>query len=210
MLGNLQVVVVGAVAWFVLGERPERRLLVAAPVVLAGVVLISGVVGTGAYGDDPARGVVYGLLTSVAYAGFLLVLRGGAKDERRPAGPLCIATGVAALAAAALGPVAGGLALVPTWPAHAWLALLALSAQVLGWLLISVSLPRLPAVLTSLLLLVQPLAAMLLAAAVLGERPSPLQLLGAGVVLVGVAVAARGRAPVAASVGHQPEQRLAA
>ena len=54
----------------------------------------------------------------------------------------------------AAGAALGEVDLVPSWPAHGWLALLALTSQVLGWMLISVSLPRLPAALTSVLLLV--------------------------------------------------------
>src|SRR6266511_5259585 len=42
VLGNLQVIVVGIVAWLLLGERPSRSTVLALPVVLAGVVLISG------------------------------------------------------------------------------------------------------------------------------------------------------------------------
>lgn len=195
VLGNLQVVVVALAAWWLLGERPSRRLLVAVPVVLAGVVVISGVVGGGAYGADPVRGVLLGLVTSVAYAGFLLVQRQGARDLRRVAGPLFDATLAAAVVALLLGPVAGGVDLAPRWPAHGWLAVLALGSQTVGWLLISVSLPRLPAALTSLLLLLQPLAALLLAAAVLGERPSPVQLIGCAIVLAGVVWAARAPRP---------------
>ena len=95
VLGNLQVVVVGFLAWWLLGERPSRRLVLAVPVVMVGVVLISGVVGAGAYGDDPTMGVVFGLGTSLAYAAFLLLLRHGSKDLRRAAGPLFDATAVA-------------------------------------------------------------------------------------------------------------------
>jgi drug/metabolite transporter (DMT)-like permease len=84
VLANLQVIVVGLVAWVLLGERPSRSVLVALPVVLAGVVLISGVVGQGAYGEDPGLGVVLGLLTAVCYAGYLLVIRGVGRDLRRP------------------------------------------------------------------------------------------------------------------------------
>ena len=62
-----------------------------------------------------------------------------------------------------------------------------------GWLLITSSLPRLPASLSSLLLLLQPAAAILLAAVVLGERPSPLQLAGAVLVCAGILVATRTR-----------------
>ena len=68
---------------------------------------------------------------------------------------------------------------MPSWPSHAWLVLLALTSQVLGWLLISVSLPRLPAALTSVLLLVQPVGAVALAVLILDEQPSALQLAAA-------------------------------
>ncbi len=86
VLGNLQVVLVAFVAWATLGERPEARVLAAVPIVLIGVVFISGVLETGAYGDDPARGVLFGVLTSLAYAGFILLLRSA--NVGRPAGPL--------------------------------------------------------------------------------------------------------------------------
>ena len=124
--------------------------------VCAGVLLISGVLESGAYGEEPARGVLFGVLTGLAYAGFLLVLRRGGADLRRPAGPLFDATAVAAVVCVAAGLALGEADLVPSWPAHAWLVALALSSQVLGWLLISVSLPRLPAALTSIILTIQP------------------------------------------------------
>ncbi len=52
VLGNLQVVLVAFAAWAVLGERPERRIIVAVPVVLTGAVMISGVRESGGYGRD--------------------------------------------------------------------------------------------------------------------------------------------------------------
>ena len=202
VLGNLQVVLVAFVAWATLGERPEARVLAAVPVVLIGVVLISGVLETGAYGDDPARGVLFGILTSLAYAGFILMMRqaGTAAPDpegratMRPAGPLFEATAVAALGCAAWGAVAGGLDLDPGWPAQGWLILLALTSQVLGWLLISASLPRLPAAVASVLLLVQPVGSVLLAMVILGEDPSAIQLGGVLVVLTGVVLATMRRA----------------
>lgn len=193
VLGNLQVVFVGLIAWWLLHERPGARLLMAVPVVLGGVVLISGVVGSGAYGDDPVLGAVYGVGTSIAYAGFLLLLRRGSHDLRRAAGPLFDATLVGAVLSAAMGPWVGGIDLAPEWPAHGWLVVLALTSQVVGWLLIAVSLPRVPAVLTSVILLLQPVASVALAAAVLDERPSRLQLLGCVIVLAGVVAATTGR-----------------
>jgi drug/metabolite transporter (DMT)-like permease len=196
VLGNLQVLVVGVLAWLLLGERPDRRLLYALPVVIGGVVLISGVVDPGrAYGEDPALGVVFGIATSIAYAAFLLVLRSGSHDLRRAAGPLFDATAVATVGCALGAPLSGGIDFAVRWPAHGWLVVLALSAQVLGWLHIAVSLPRLPAALTSLLLLLQPLASVALAGLVLAERPSVLQLVGCAVLLAGILVATRRQQP---------------
>ena len=69
------------------GERPPRSVLLALPIVLVGVVLISGVIGGDAYGSDPVLGVVLGIVTALCYAGYLLVIRrGGARPApARPA-----------------------------------------------------------------------------------------------------------------------------
>src|SRR5919201_509576 len=83
----------------------------------------------------------------------------------------------------------GDASFAPTWPGHGWLALLAISSQVMGWLLISISLPRLPAALTSVLLTIQPVGSVLLGVAIFSESPSGPQLAGVVVVLTGVLVA---------------------
>jgi drug/metabolite transporter (DMT)-like permease len=189
VLANVQVVLVGVMAWVALGERPDSRALASIPVVFVGVVLISGAIGAGAYGDDPALGVAYGLLTALTYSLFLLILRQGNSDVRRPGGPLFDATLSAAVCSALGGIVVGDIDWVPGPEAQLWLVVLALSSQVLGWLLISVSLPRLPAVVTSILLMLQPAGAVFLGAVLLSEAPSPVQLTGVAVVLGGVAVA---------------------
>jgi drug/metabolite transporter (DMT)-like permease len=186
VLGNLQVVIVPFVAWAVLAEAPGRRILAALPLTLVGVVLISGALEEGAYGDNPARGVLFGALTGVAYAGFLLTLRHGNEDLRRPAGPLFDATWVAALASLAAALALGADDIAPSWPSAGWLLVLALSSQVLGWLLISISLPRLPAALTSMILTIQPVGSIVLGILLLGEEPSILQLCGAGFILAGL------------------------
>jgi drug/metabolite transporter (DMT)-like permease len=196
VLGNTQVVLVGLLAWALLRERPHRSSLVAIPVVGLGVLLISGALEQGAYGSNPGLGALYGVLTAIAYSGFLLVLREGSRDLRRPAGPLFMATLAAALGCAAIGAAVGDLDLTPSWAAVGWLIVLALSSQVLGWLLISTSLPRLPAVVTSILLTFQPLCSVVFAALILDESPSMLQLGGAACILVGLVTASIGRRQV--------------
>lgn len=189
VLGNLQVIVVGLVAWAIFGERPTTRTFLAVPVVLVGVALMAGIVGGRAYGADPTLGVVLGLATAVCYAGYLLVIRRGGRDLRRPAGPVAIATASTAVAAILVGVVVGDLDPTPAANSIAWLALLGVTSQSAGYLLISLSLPRLPAVLTSIILLAQPVAAVLLAMVLLGEAPSPAQLLGVALVIGGISVA---------------------
>jgi drug/metabolite transporter (DMT)-like permease len=200
VLANTQVVLVGLAAWALLGERPARSALAAIPLAGLGVVLISGVLEDGAYGDDPLLGAVLGLLAGVCYTGFLLALRHGSRDLRRLAGPLYDATLAAAVVLLVLGLLQGDLDLTPPGSAHAWLLFLALTNQVAAWLLITTSLPRLPAVLTSILLTLQPVASVFFAALLLSERPSALQLLGTVAILAGLVIASasrRDRAPVA-------------
>jgi drug/metabolite transporter (DMT)-like permease len=192
VLGNTQVLLVGVAAWVLFRERPSRPVLAAIPVAMVGVVLISGVLDDGAYGDDPALGVVFGLLTGVAYTGFLLALRHGASD-RRVAGPLYDATLACALLTIPPGLALGELDFLPPPSAQLWLLLLALSSQVFGWLLITVSLPRLPAVVTSVLLTLQPVCAVLFAAVLLDEDPSALQLAGVAAILSGLLLASASR-----------------
>jgi drug/metabolite transporter (DMT)-like permease len=189
VLGNVQVVLVALLAWAFLGERPGNRTLAAIPIVFVGVVLISGVIGAAAYGDDPVLGVVYGVSTAIAYALFILILRHANADLRRPAGPLFDATLVAAVCCGLAGAAIGDIDWVPDAEAQGWLALLALSSQVLGWMLISVSLPRLPAALGSILLTLQPVCTVILGVILLSEEPSAVQLSGVAIVLAGVAFA---------------------
>jgi len=189
LLGNLQVLFVALAAWVLLRERPGRRFLVALPVVMAGVVLVSGLAGAGAGDSRPLAGIIFGIGTSLSYAAFLLILRQTSAGTPHIAGPLAEVTTTAALGSLLLGLAFGGLQLDVPWASLRWLLLVAITSQTVGWLLITSSLPRLPAAVSSLLLLLQPVAAMGLAAAVLAERPSLAQLAGAVLVCGGVLAA---------------------
>jgi drug/metabolite transporter (DMT)-like permease len=201
VMANIQVVIVPLVAWAVLAEKPGRNVLAALPVALLGVLLISGVMEHGAYGRAPTRGTLFGAGAGVAYVGFLLLLRRAGADLRRPAGPLFEATATAAVLSVIAGVVIGDARLVPTWPSAGWLITLAITSQVLGWLLIATSLPRLPAAMTSVLLTVQPIGSVALAALILGESPSPLQLFGVALIVAALLTAGRGRSPDALPEG---------
>lgn len=220
---NLQVVLVTLLAWAVLGERPRRSLLIALPVMLGGLAGVGGLTGTGAYGARPGLGVALGIGVAILYAIYILMLRQATAHHEAAGGALVAARApvVAPLFQATIGATAGSAVLGlllrdfrlgPAWPALGWLALLALTSQVLGWLLITMSMPRLPAWLVSALLLVQPAGSLCLSAAFLGERPSLAQFAGVTLMLAGVLVAAGGRRrradPAAEVSPPQEEGRL--
>lgn len=192
VLGNMQVVIVGLLAWAIFREKPAGSSLAAIPVAMLGIVLISGAFEQGAYGDNPALGALYGVLTGLAYSGFLVALR-RSSDSRRVAGPLFDATLASMVFVVPIGLALGNLDYTPSLEATGWLIVLALSSQVVGWLLISISLARLPTALTSVLLTLQPLLAVVFAAWLVDERPSPLQLAGAVAILAGLVIASAGR-----------------
>ena len=190
VLGNLQVALRAARRLAPAAEHPGGRVLAALPLVLVGIVLISGALEDGAYGDDPVKGVLFGIADRVSYADFLLVLRAGGSDLRRRAGPLFDATLVAAVACVPAGALIGEAELVPlagarlARPAGDHLAGGRLAAHL-------ASLPRLPAAQTSVLLTLQPVGSVLLGIVLLGEAPSGLQLLGVAAILAGLVVVAR-------------------
>ena len=193
VIANMQVLVVALVAWAIHGERPTARAATALPAALIGVTLISGVVGASAYGASPALGVLLSLGTAVAYSGYLLLLRAANPRADRPAGAAFDSTLVCAVVLLPIGAALGELHLTPTWPAHGWLVLLALSAQAFAGIAIATALPRLPAVTTSILLLLQPGLSVLMAALIVAERPSAIQVAGVLVVLAAVLYATTGR-----------------
>jgi drug/metabolite transporter (DMT)-like permease len=158
------------------------------PIIIAGIALLSGLGRADAYGKNPALGVVFGVATGLTYATFLLVMRASNRAQLAPsAGPVFDATLGTAAGALAMGlalPVDFGFGV--SWPAHGWLAALALVAQAAGWLLITSALPRLPALDTSVLILLQPVGAIIWAYLIFTEALSAVQWSGVALVLGGI------------------------
>jgi drug/metabolite transporter (DMT)-like permease len=220
VLGNLQVLIIAGMSWLIWKERLSRAVLFALPVVMIGVVLVSGLVGKPVAGQHPLPGIVYGLAMSFAYAAFLMMLRQSSGASPHVATPVADSTAGATLTAGLIGLAFGGLGLHPLWPAIGWLSVLGLVSQVAGWLLIVSSMPKLPSVVSSLMLLLQPAASLGLAALIIGERPTLLQILGAFLTCAGALAASLAttrevgkgdRAPLeaAASVAPPPAARTA-
>jgi drug/metabolite transporter (DMT)-like permease len=192
VIANVQVVIIAVVGWVFFHERPTNRTLVVIGGVLVGIALTSGLARHDAYGSAPLVGVLLGIVAGSCYAGFLLLFRTANRALVPRAGPLLDATIGMAAGALLVAPVDPGFTLVFSWPAHGWLVLMALVSQVLGWMLIAIALPRLPALETSVLLLVQPAFALIWGKVFFAEHLSPIQWFGTALVLGGVATISMG------------------
>jgi drug/metabolite transporter (DMT)-like permease len=183
VLVNIQVAVVPFLAWLVDGERVPARFVWWLPAMIAGVLLAGGVFEHGVGGTNPAMGTVHAIAAALCYSGFLFLLRRGGQSGRPMQTYVVVLTSAAAVAVA-VGLVAGGLDITPGWDTAGWLVLVTITGQLLGWLLVAFYTPKLPSEVGSALLLLMPIGAVALGAVVLGERPSPLQLVGCALVLV--------------------------
>jgi drug/metabolite transporter (DMT)-like permease len=196
VLANVQIVFVAIAAWLLYNERPAPRTVAIISAVLVGIVLTSGLASRNAYGSAPLLGVGLGVIAAAGYAAFLMMFRAANRALAPSSGPLFDATIGTAVGALLCVPFDSHFRFAPVWPAHGWLALLALVSQFMGWLLIATALPRLPAVETSIVLLVQPVFALLWGFLFFGERLAVGQWVGAALVLAGVAsITGRSRVP---------------
>ncbi|QPG72393.1 DMT family transporter [Mycolicibacterium mucogenicum DSM 44124] len=182
VLVNTQVVMVPLLAWLIDRESLSMRFFVLLPVVVVGTVLTGGVFETGVTGSAPIAGTVHSALAALCYSLFLFLLRRGGPN-RPPVQSYVTIMVFAAMAALIGGALSGGVSLVPGWGPTGWLVLTAICGQVLGWLLVALGSPSLRVEVSSALLLLTPVGAMVLAAAVLAEMPSALQVVGCILIL---------------------------
>jgi drug/metabolite transporter (DMT)-like permease len=197
VVSNLQVFPVSLLGWLVLREKPGRRLVMAAPVAVVGMLLLAGAAGKPT-GSDPVAGLAFGLGSSCCFAVFLICLRMSQRG-RQVVGPLLDATLGAGASATIAGLATGSLSVPPPVSAEPYLILLALWSQTVGWLLITYGLRGMRASRGALLFLINPLVALAVAAVALGERPSAAQLVGCVIVCAAVAAGSRGQDRAATS-----------
>jgi drug/metabolite transporter (DMT)-like permease len=183
-------------AWFLLGERIQRRGIAG-----LGLCLLGGAALIGhSYGFAPERltGDLYGIVTALFFAGYMLALRAARRDV--PAGTLAFIS--AAITTVVLFGVAFALEprLLP-YSAQGWTVLVALAliSQVAGQGLLTIALGTLPAPFSSLVIFLEAVAAALLAWVVLHEALEPMQWLGGVMILAGIWFA-RPRNPAAGSL----------
>lgn len=190
VLVNVQVIVLPLLAFFVDRERFAARFLLALPLMLFGISLLGGLWDIATVGEQAVPGTLLGLLAGLTYGIYLfLTRRATGAEPTRMIQPLAWATAAATVTTTLLALFSGGLHLAAiSGRSWALLVLLAVLGQVVAWLLIHYGSIRLGPTTVAALLLIQPVLALGLAALILAEHPTPMQLLGAGVVIAAVAL----------------------
>jgi DME family drug/metabolite transporter len=194
---GLAPVLVTVAARVLLGERGGPSLRLAMPVALLGLLLLVGLVGGdggagappgAAAGDGAVLGVAAAVTSAVGYAAVTLLARSlSARVEPTDVSTLGFA--VAALVALPAGAVAG-LAFPPHPVSLALVVYLGVVPTALAYGLFFAGLRRTASGTASVLTLVEPLTATLLAVLLLGERLSVVQWAGAALLVTAVAVLA--------------------
>lgn len=187
VLVNVQVIVFPLLARVFSGTRIPRRFLYACPVMLVGIALAGGVLRSGQEAQHPLRGAVLGVAAGSAYAVYLYLTRLSGRDSPgHVVSPVTVSTAAAAAAAGLVSLLTTGLPLAIPAASWGWIAALALLGQVAAWILISKGSPRLAPNISAALLLLQPVMAIGLGLAVLGEKPAVSQLCGCAVVIAAI------------------------
>jgi drug/metabolite transporter (DMT)-like permease len=157
ILGNFQVFFVAAVGILVFREPATARFVLAVPLAVLGLFLLVGV----RWGDVDAtyrRGVVYGVVTALSYASYLLCLRGARRERDRlsAVANLVWVTFVTASLLTLAARVGGESLRIPNLRTAVVLVAYGVLCQALGWIVISRTLHLVDASRAALILLLQP------------------------------------------------------
>ena len=188
VLCNLTPVVVPLFGWFVLKETPHRLFLVALALAMAGAFAMAAG-ASGHQGTNPRLGDIFSLSVAVWYSGYFLAV----KAARATAGAMRVTFWATLLGAPLLLVVALALGedIVPASPAG-WAACIAMGVMhVFGQGGVAWALGRLPASVTAVTILIQPIVAGLLGWWIFHETLTPIQALGGALVLAAVVLAQR-------------------
>jgi len=188
ILANTQVFGTAVLSFLIFKEKLTPQFMIAAITAFGGVALLIG------FGSDIEltsrylKGVLFGLITGLAYANFIITLKYAGNKQELPDFVTLMAW-VSMFMALFLGISAlienHGF-FPPDWYSLLILALLALVAQTIGWWSISDGLSEVAASRAGLIILLQPVLAMIWGMIIFSEKLTFMQFLGAAVTLAAI------------------------
>ena len=184
LLSGFQVFILAIVAVMFLGERIRWQIVVAIPAAFLGVALIIGI-DWAALTEGYRMGVVFGLATALCYSSYLLIMRWLRVNERSGVTPMVEVAWMSLGCAAVLAimSIATGESLTIVSGSEAFLLFGYALFAVLGLVIISWSLNKVPTSLVGLLLLLEPTFAYVLDLTLYDRPVSPLEIGGAALAL---------------------------
>ena len=192
VLANLQVFFLATAGWVLYREKVGVRFAVGTAATFTGIWLLVGHTWAGV-SDEYRIGVVFGILTAIAYAAFILSMRAAQSSVRTLSPPANLAwmSVFCAIILAGVALIEGQSFIIPD--RQSWLALLAYGfvCQVLGWVVITRSMPSLPAALVGIFLLLQPALSFLWDVLFFARPFSAVDAVGVAAVLMGIYIASR-------------------
>lgn len=207
VLIGIQVLVFPMLVRIFLGERIQRRFLVALPVMSIGLGLTGGILNVDPHAPHPVRGAVLGIAAGICYAGYLFAIRPASRPDRRMiVTPVGFGTASAAAVIGIVGGVGHGIDLRLDAHAWFWLIMVAVCGQALSFVMIGYGSVRLAAGRAAAAMLLQPLAAIVLGTLVLNEHPAPSQYVGMVVTVAAVAMATVSRRRRTPPVAVSPDR----
>lgn len=192
LLANFQVFIMMFAGFVLLRQRPQLVQMIAVPLALLGLGMIVGL-DWDALSTDYRLGVIFGLLTAVAYAGYLLTMRSiRAKSEYRvPVREIAVMSIAVAVMLAVSAMVEGESLSIPTISDAGWLLAYGLLSHGLGMMFIASSLPHVTTTEAGLALLLQPTLSFVWDVAFFARPMTGIELLGAGIALFAIYLGAR-------------------
>lgn len=189
LLVNVAPIFVTLFSWLVLKQRIHRLFVIGLSIAIIGVLVLKG--GPHSMGGGRLRGDGVAVFAAALYGGYILLV-GRARKIYSTSTIMLWSTVSAALCTGAMAWLSEPTLLPAT--AAGWLVLIGLAwiSQAGGQGLIAYALAWLPATMSSLTLLVQPVVAALLAWGLLHEPLSGFQIAGGLTVIAGIALARRG------------------
>ncbi len=145
-----------------LGEKLTPRFVFSLPIAIFGLLLLIGFDWSG-LSQSSTRGIIYGLLTALSYALFMLMLRRvqASTDGELLYSPLLFVSAFCAVFLAVPIFMTDTSLVIPDLESFGSLLALGLFSQAAGWIIIATAMPKIPASLTGLVLLLQPFLAFL-------------------------------------------------
>jgi len=194
LLANFQVFIMMLAGVFLLRQAPTALQLVAMPLAVVGLGMIVGFDVT-SLSPDYQWGILFGLLTAVSYAGYLLSLRASRRDAttRVPSREVAVISLVTAAILGVTAFVEGESLAVTSVADFSWLAAYGILSHCLGWLFIASSLSEVTPTEAGIALLLQPTLSFVWDILFFGRPMTTIELMGAALALTAIFLGARSR-----------------